>query len=136
MPTPGGMFLEEVDLAAFDAAFFNISRADAISMDPQQRLLLEVVYECLENSGLKLETLRGGNVGCIVGAIGCGMFLPRQSPARFEVGWGSLANMEYLDYEAGSLRDPEDQVPGTSTGHSRSILSNRVSHFLDINGPR
>ncbi|KAL2872619.1 type I polyketide synthase [Aspergillus lucknowensis] len=35
--TAGGHFLEQ-DLAAFDAAFFNISQNEASSMDPQQRL--------------------------------------------------------------------------------------------------
>jgi acyl transferase domain-containing protein len=39
------------------------------------------------------------------------------------------------EYEASTFRDPEDLPAGRSTGTSRSILSNRVSHFLDINGP-
>lgn len=46
MPTPGGMFLEDVDPAALDASFFNTSIADAMSMDPQQCLILEVAYRC------------------------------------------------------------------------------------------
>lgn len=75
MPAPGGMFLEEVDLSAFDAFFFNISSTDATSMDPQQRLLLEVAYECLENSGITLEQIRGTNVGCIVANNGVGKSL-------------------------------------------------------------
>lgn len=33
---PGCMFLEDVDLHAVDAQFFNLSRADAIAMDPQR----------------------------------------------------------------------------------------------------
>ncbi|KAK4235295.1 hypothetical protein C8A03DRAFT_46547 [Achaetomium macrosporum] len=110
MPTPGGMFLEDTDLAKFDPAFFNISYADAISMDPQQRLLLEAVYECTENCGLPLKSIRGAKISCLAGANTC-------------------------EYEAGCTRDAEDQVPGTSTGLSRSILSNRISHFLDITGP-
>ncbi|KAI1718828.1 KR domain-containing protein [Ditylenchus destructor] len=44
----GGHFLCQ-DVAAFDAAFFGISRVEAEAMDPQQRFLLECVYECMEN---------------------------------------------------------------------------------------
>ncbi|KAG7100701.1 Highly reducing polyketide synthase apmlA like protein [Verticillium longisporum] len=110
-PSPGAMFLgDEVDIAAFDAAFFNTSHHEAGSIDPQQRQLLEVIYECLENSGETLERIRGPNVGCLVANNGC-------------------------EYESGTTRDPEDQIPGRSTGCGRSILANRVSHFLDITGP-
>lgn len=72
MPSPGGMFLEDVDVAAFDASFFNTSITDATSMDPQQRLMLEVTYECLENSGVTLQDIRGRNIGCLVGNNTCG----------------------------------------------------------------
>lgn len=41
-----------------------------------------------------------------------------------------------LEYEGGSFPIPEDLAPGKSTGCARSIISNRVSHFLDITGPR
>lgn len=67
MKSPGGMFMEDVDPAVFDAQFFNISRIDAIAADPQQRQLLEVTYECLENAGVPLETISGQSVGCLVG---------------------------------------------------------------------
>lgn len=67
MKSPGGMFMEDVDPAVFDAQFFNISRLDAIAADPQQRQLLEVTYECLENAGVPLETISGTSVGCLVG---------------------------------------------------------------------
>ncbi|EKG12981.1 Beta-ketoacyl synthase [Macrophomina phaseolina MS6] len=69
---PGGMFLENVDPADFDAGFFNISRTDAISMDPQQRQLLEVVYEGLESAGIPIETLSGTQYGCFVGSYEVG----------------------------------------------------------------
>ncbi|EEY23012.1 lovastatin nonaketide synthase [Verticillium alfalfae VaMs.102] len=71
-PSPGAMFLgDEIDIAAFDAAFFNTSHHEAGSIDPQQRQLLEVMYECLENSGETLERIRGANVGCLVANNGC-----------------------------------------------------------------
>jgi hypothetical protein len=33
-------------------------------------------------------------------------------------------------------RDPEDRPPSVTVGVGRAILSNRISHFLDIRGPR
>lgn len=74
MRSPGGMFLEDIDLHAFDAKFFNINRTDATAMDPQQRQLLEVVYECLENGGITLESISGKQVGCFVGSYAVGKF--------------------------------------------------------------
>jgi hypothetical protein len=75
MRSPGGMFLEDIDLAAFDAPFFGVNRTDAIAMDPQQRQLLEVVYECLENAGISLDSISGSTVGCFVGSYAVGMWL-------------------------------------------------------------
>jgi hypothetical protein len=34
------------------------------------------------------------------------------------------------------LRDPEDQAEGITVGAGRAILSNRISHFLNIKGAR
>ncbi|GAP90164.1 putative acyl transferase acyl hydrolase lysophospholipase [Rosellinia necatrix] len=110
MKSPGGMFMEDVDPAVFDAQFFNISRLDAIAMDPQQRQLLEVTYECLENAGIPLETISGKSVGCLVGT-------------------------NIVDYAAIQNRDPEDRPDSATIGVASSILSNRISHFLNIHGP-
>ena len=63
--SPGAMFLENIDLSKFDAPFFSIARQEAIAMDPQQRQLLEVVYECLENAGVTLQSLNGAPVGYV-----------------------------------------------------------------------
>jgi acyl transferase domain-containing protein len=73
MKSPGGMFIEDVDPALFDGQFFNLSRAECIAMDPQQRQILEVAYECLENSGVPIETLSGTTTGVIVGTNFIGM---------------------------------------------------------------
>jgi hypothetical protein len=70
------MFVENIDAADFDAGFFNISRADAVSLDPQQRQLLEVVYEGLENAGVSLERLDGAAFGCFVGSYAVGIDAP------------------------------------------------------------
>ncbi|KAI1811659.1 reducing type I polyketide synthase [Poronia punctata] len=110
MKTPGGMFMEHVDPADFDAPFFNISFADAISMDPQQRLLMEVSYECLESAGIARESLGGKKIGCIIGASA-------------------------VDYQDMGCRDPEDRVFSPTLGLNRALLSNRISHFFNIQGP-
>ncbi|KAI1083471.1 PKSKA1 [Whalleya microplaca] len=110
MKSPGGMFMEDVDPAVFDGQFFNISRADCMAMDPQQRQLLEVTYECLENSGITLEILSGTRTGIIVG-------------------------VNFIDYGAIQNRDPEDRADSITIGLASSILSNRISHFLNVNGP-
>ncbi|KAL8683912.1 MAG: hypothetical protein Q9186_000123 [Xanthomendoza sp. 1 TL-2023] len=110
MRSPGGMFLENINPRVFDAQFFGISRTDAIAMDPQQRQLLEVVYECLENAGLRMEELDGAKFGCFVGSYA----------------------VDYADIQA---RDPDDRAPSITVGVGRAILSNRISHFLNIKGP-
>ncbi|TVY51056.1 Fumagillin dodecapentaenoate synthase [Lachnellula cervina] len=110
MKSPGGMFMEDVDPELFDAQFFSTSRVDATAMDPQQRQLLEVTYECLENGGIPMEKISGKKIGCLVGA-------------------------NAVDYEAIQARDPEDRPDSATIGVARSILSNRVSHFLNIRGP-
>ncbi|KAJ5100194.1 PKS-like enzyme [Penicillium angulare] len=110
MRSPGGMFLENIDPADIDAQFFGLSRAEATAMDPQQRQLLEVVYEGLENAGIPLDSLHGQPVGCFVGS--------------YASDWGDI-----------QARDPEDRVPNATVGIGRAMLSNRISHFLNIKGP-
>jgi hypothetical protein len=34
------------------------------------------------------------------------------------------------------MRDPEDRAEGITIGAGRAILSNRISHFLNIKGAR
>ncbi|WYZ45768.1 hypothetical protein EsH8_VIII_001084 [Colletotrichum jinshuiense] len=110
MKSPGGMFMEDVDPEVFDGQFFNISRVDCIAMDPQQRILLEVAYECLENAGIPLEAISGKQVGCLVGT-------------------------NIVDYASMQSRDPENRPESATIGVAWSILSNRISHFLNIHGP-
>ncbi|KAI0421157.1 putative polyketide synthase [Xylaria grammica] len=110
MRSPGGMFLENINPRTFDAAFFGIAKTDAIAMDPQQRQLLEVVYECLENAGIPLEKIDGEAIGCFIGSYA----------------------VDYADMQA---RDPDDRAPSVTIGVGRAILSNRISHFLNIHGP-
>lgn len=73
MRLSGGMFLEDIDLARFDASFFEVGGTEAIAMDPNQRQMLEVVYEGLENAGIPLDSISGAPVACFVGSYASGM---------------------------------------------------------------
>ena len=110
MSQPGGMFLGDVDLADFDAGFFEIGGAEAAAMDPNQRQMLEVVFEGLENAGIPLEKIDNGPVGCFVSSYAA-------------------------DYADMHNRDPEDRPSNNAIGTGRTILANRLSHFLNIKGP-
>ena len=98
--------LEDVD--QFDPLFFNISPAEAIYMDPQQRLFIENCWRCIEDSGLNPTSLSGSKCGVFVG---CG-----------QSDYGQLMNCGVLN--------PQGLMGGAS-----SILSARISYFLNLKGP-
>jgi acyl transferase domain-containing protein/acyl carrier protein/SAM-dependent methyltransferase/dTDP-4-dehydrorhamnose reductase len=102
-----GALLDDPD--EFDAAFFQISPREAQMMDPQQRLLLETAWEALENAGYADGSL----------------------PAETGVFVGAMAS-EYLPH---LLADPNRIDPHTVTGNHTSVVSNRVSFFLNLHGP-
>ncbi|SMY26615.1 unnamed protein product [Zymoseptoria tritici ST99CH_1A5] len=108
--SPGGMFIEDIDPKTFDATFFGINKQTAVAMDPQQRQLLEVVYEAMENAGIRLEDVNKKPIGCFVGS--------------YAVDYGDIQG-----------RDPADRAPGVTVGVGRAILSNRISYFLNTQGP-
>ncbi|CAO2653522.1 Nn.00g029330.m01.CDS01 [Neocucurbitaria sp. VM-36] len=109
LATKGGHFLKQ-DPYAFDAAFFNITAAEAISFDPKQRITMEVVYEALENAAKTLQKVAGTRTACYIGS-------------------------SMSDYRDAVVRDfghsPKYHILGTC----EEMISNRVSHFLDIHGP-
>ncbi|KAH8891529.1 polyketide synthase [Thozetella sp. PMI_491] len=109
--TYGGYFLDQ-DPALFDAAFFNITQAEAEAMaaDPQQRLLLETSYEAIENAGIPREKLIGQNVGVFIG--------------------GNTS-----DYRLGNLRDIQQTPMFDITGNHQALLAGRISHYFDFRGP-
>ncbi|KAI0153141.1 hypothetical protein GGR57DRAFT_146248 [Xylariaceae sp. FL1272] len=109
MNVRGGHFIDE-DMSAFDAPFFSISPAEALSMDPMQRMLLEVVYEATENAGIPMSSLAGTDTGCYVGC--------------FTNDWKQIAK-----------KDPEQLLKYHSIGTGQSILSNRISFCFDLQGP-
>ncbi len=114
--TPGkhyvltGAFLENI--TGFDAQFFGISSAECRAMDPQQRILLQVVYEAIEDAGLRLEDLQQCRTGVYVG----------------------LMNLDYgvLLMDNSNLRNVDQFA---STGCAASVVSNRISFSLNLTGP-
>lgn len=105
-----GSYLEEIQ--NFDNRFFGISNQEARGMDPQQRILLQVVYEAIEDAGMRLEDLQKCRTGVFVGVM----------------------NLEYgtLVTDPSNFRNI-DQF--SSTGITASILANRVSFCLNLTGP-
>ncbi|MCR9062120.1 MAG: polyketide synthase, partial [Rhodobacteraceae bacterium] len=106
--TTRGGFLTAVD--EFDAAFFGVDPEEARKMDPQQRLSLQEAWHTIEHAGYAPEQLAGKRVGVFVGA-------------------------RTGDYHDPILDDPAELEPETLMGHDTSILSARISHFLDLRGP-
>jgi len=94
----------------FDPEVFGISPREAGQMDPQQRLLLHVTWEALEDAGIPPRSLAGKSVGVFVGS-------------------SALAYAARLSQDA-SLTDSY-----MMTGNTLALVSNRISHVLDLRGP-
>lgn len=104
-----GGFLK--DVAGFDNRFFDIPPDEALRMDPQQRLLLEVSWEALEHAGIIPESLRLSRTGVFVG----------------------VSSTDYFRLVSASAQ--QKSTIWDNTGGSSSIIANRISYFLDIQGP-
>ncbi len=105
-----GGFIDNAD--KFDPLFFNISPTEAQIMDPQERQFLQVAWEALEDAGytrLGLQRSCEGNVGVFVGVM-------------------------YGEYQ---LYGAEQALQGkpVALGSAYGSIANRVSYFLNINGP-
>lgn len=108
MTTRWGGFLDQVD--EFDADFFGISPREATRMDPQQRLFLEVAHEALEAAGQVRDQLAGSQTGVFVASY-----------------HNDYAQLQYADLM---------QIDAyTSTGSAHSIVANRLSYLLNLQGP-
>ncbi|KAG8166767.1 hypothetical protein KVR01_002456 [Diaporthe batatas] len=105
----GAHFLKD-DIKGFDAAFFNISQAEAHAIDPQQRILLEVTYQALENAGYTKDSLDLSETSVNVGTF-------------------------VKDYEQIILRDPNWAPQYAATGTGAAMLSNRISYQFNLRGP-
>ena len=105
-----GSFLE--DFASFDNEFFKLSPRESMEMDPQERIFLEVCWEALEDAGYTREYLRhqcDNNVGVFGGITKTGYEL-----------YGEQLRAQ------GNLEYPKTWF---------SSLTNRLSYFMDFNGP-
>ncbi|MEM8596510.1 MAG: type I polyketide synthase, partial [Pseudomonadota bacterium] len=94
----------------FDPDLFGISPREAAQMDPQQRLTLMVAWEALEAAGLPPTRLPRERTGVYVGASGT----------------------EHGSYFYADLSRSDAQG---MTGSTLSIISNRLSHIFDLQGP-
>jgi acyl transferase domain-containing protein len=106
-----GAHFVQSDIKQFDHKFFGISKDTATAMDPQQKQLLEVVYECLESANIPMEKISSSKIGCY-----CAMFVS--------------------DYHDMLMQDPEYLPTFIAIGTTRTMLANRISHALDLGGPR
>ncbi|MDT8423727.1 MAG: amino acid adenylation domain-containing protein [Desulfuromonadales bacterium] len=93
----------------FDAAYFNISAAEAQQLDPQQRLLLEVSTHALENAMIAPGALHGSNVG---------VFLGISTEDFKELTGDHTCNSSYA-----------------ATGNMYNTASGRLSYVHDFRGP-
>ncbi|KAH7032672.1 uncharacterized protein B0I36DRAFT_286783 [Microdochium trichocladiopsis] len=109
LPFKSGYFLQE-DISAFDARFFRVPPRDAHGMDPQQRVLLEVVYEALENAGMRLEDVRGSDTAVFVGEFN-------------------------RDYDRMMSKDVQNAHKLHILGNGSALLANNISYYLDLKGP-
>ncbi|MEY4582742.1 MAG: hypothetical protein RL701_7445, partial [Pseudomonadota bacterium] len=103
-----GGFIDDIEL--FDAGFFGITPREAARMDPQQRLFLEVVWHALEDAGIAPARLRKSQAGVFAAVCGSDHALVHS------------ADLQRVDADFGM-------------GHSASVVANRVSYFLDLQGP-
>lgn len=110
MATRWGGFLDGIE--NFDPDFFDITFREALHMDPQQRLFIETAWEALEDAGLVARDIAGSSTGVFMSAHNLSSdYYVRQ--------WA-----EYGDIDAYS-----------ATGGAHSIIANRVSYWLDLQGP-
>jgi acyl transferase domain-containing protein/acyl carrier protein/SAM-dependent methyltransferase/NAD(P)-dependent dehydrogenase (short-subunit alcohol dehydrogenase family) len=100
--------LEGID--QFDPGFFAISPREAIQMDPQQRLALELAWEALESAGVRPSTLRGSLTGVFAGVM-------------------------WHDYETLARKAGEEITLHSGIGQAFSIVANRISYWLGLQGP-
>ncbi|KAL3278583.1 hypothetical protein HHI36_016128 [Cryptolaemus montrouzieri] len=98
----------KIDVEHFDNAYFGIHRQQCTYMDPMQRLVLERTFEALLDAGVNPADVRGRRIGCFMGS--------------------SVGENDNLFLES--------VVSGFGvTGHSRAMMPNRISYWLNLKGP-
>ena len=106
-----GSFLN-IDIEAFDAAFFDISPREAALLDPQQRILLELTFEALEDAVGDVGKLQGSQTGVYIGCFMQDNLLTQMSPGAKS--------------QAGTY---------TAVSSTMTMISNRLSYVFDLRGP-
>ncbi|MFJ1584957.1 SDR family NAD(P)-dependent oxidoreductase [Streptomyces sp. NPDC088197] len=127
-PQRGG-FLDAERIEGFDAEFFGVTPREAAQMDPQQRLALELGWEALEDAGLAAlhPASRTGTPEAASAAH-------RRKAARRPVAYGVFLGVIADDYATLSARSGP-ATAHTLTGLHRSLVANRISYALGLNGP-
>ncbi|KAL8921987.1 MAG: hypothetical protein Q9208_005441 [Pyrenodesmia sp. 3 TL-2023] len=105
----GGYFLKE-SLKDFDPGLFGITPIEAMWMDPSQRKMLEVVYEAFESAGVTLSQVSGTRTACFVACF-------------------------TADFQQMAFKEPSFRHSLAATGVDPGIISNRISHVFNLNGP-
>ncbi len=103
-----GGFIDNLD--GFDPEFFRITKDDACRMDPQVKLALESAWGALEDSGYTPAGLGSRRVGVFVGTMS-----------------DDFSRVVHDAYR--------EQQKYLGAGHVASDIANRLSFFLDVNGP-
>ena len=111
-----GGFINDVD--KFDPLFFNISPKEAEILDPQERLFLQTAWETMEDAGYNIrEQLKSDN----------------------DLEWGRRIGVYVgVMYEEYQLYGAMGAMAGDrlrAIGGNPSSVANRVSYFLNLNGP-
>lgn len=97
-----------IDSDRFDNSYFGIHRQQCFYMDPMQRLALERTFEALADAGINPAEIRGKRIGVFMGS--------------------TIGESDHLFMES--------VVSGFGvTGHSRAMLANRISYWLNLKGP-
>lgn len=91
----------------FDNAFFGIHRTQVTYMDPMHRLILERTFEAICDAGVNPLEIRGAKIGVYMGSS-----------------VGENDNLFYDSIASGF----------GVTGHSRAMMANRVSYWLNLRG--
>ena len=113
-PRPGkinsrwGGFVDNIN--QFEPAFFGISPRQAKSIDPQQRMFLELSWEALEDACVPRKLVENSNTGVFAGVS---------------------------NYDYGRMMScyPETITAHSGIGTIQCMAANRLSYFLNLNGP-
>ena len=106
-----GCFLDDVEM--FDYRFFNMTPKQASTTDPHHLLVMKTLYKALEDAGYAGDRIAKSDTGVFVG----------------------FANNPGQDYSSYVLNIDPNLAQVSLTGNVPCMLANRISHFLDIQGP-